>query len=749
MADQDNNQDKMEIEEHLEVEVETPELPQHLQNYLKKLIGEFARQDEYARRFEVYKTAQRHLYARGSQQIVWDNNQGLYVQIGANSEPIGNSGTYSSDVDMPRYTEVYNIYTPFMEALESVLTQNAPSIRFEAQDLSSPHDIAASKAYDSAKRHIERSGYMVELQRAVANHYSNDSRSVVHVCWDDKKNLPKFDAYGSLESKVPLLMDKMEDFPFVILSREYEDTMVRGEYPDVKGVQGGPNSLEGEYERMNRIIVKQGVTSRKITGDSFVHLVTVHKCWLRPQAWSKAPDDIKTELNEAFPDGCFIKFLGDTYAESRNESMDDHICISHPRKTDGQITMPLMEPMVTLQDSFNDLQNMSMEIFDYCIPFSYMEMGMIDPDALQDQTSEPGNHIPLQVPTGKSLAQCLYQEPPAQVPMELIQFKNEIVGALGQFITGALPALFGGTQGGSETASEYNMAREQAMGRIGIYWQAMQRLWAEALKVAIILLSKNVDKDIEVPGKTKGGVSTKLKIDDLQGNVHVYPDSDTAFPETWAARRQTLQQMLSEMTGAPWAAEIIQQPDNQVLIQNLNGLEDLVIPGAEDRNKQAIEIEELIAGEPIINPQALQQLVAQQQQNGLPVTSDMLTIDKLPDSVLQPSVAIDEEIDNHQAEWLKCQEFLNSIEGQKIKRNLPQAFRNVRLHALAHKALVDKATTPALPPIKESLSIAFKDLPGDAQQQLLGSMGINVSSESVATLPPAVDQALKHAKKLA
>ncbi len=59
------------------------------------------------------------------------------------------------------------------------------------------------------------------------------------------------------------------------------------------------------------------------------------------------------------------------------------------------------------------------------------------------------------------------------------------MGPVAQFLTGAFPALFGGAMANNDTAAGYSMARDQAMGRIGLVWRRMKFFHADVMLLAV------------------------------------------------------------------------------------------------------------------------------------------------------------------------------------------------------------------------------------------------------------------------
>ncbi len=107
----------------------------------------------------------------------------------------------------------------------------------------------------------------------------------------------------------------------------------------------------------------------------------------------------------------------------------------------------------SVQERFNTLSNLQIETYEYGIPPIYADSEVLDFDALQNQTAEPGAHYPARAKPGQSLAAGFFQPAPAEVPPDLAQHAANLMGPVAQFLTGAFPALFGGVMTNTDTAA--------------------------------------------------------------------------------------------------------------------------------------------------------------------------------------------------------------------------------------------------------------------------------------------------------
>ena len=116
-----------------------PDLPIELQNALKELLKKALKREVYARRQEVMEARKQRFYDRGVQYIFWDaNSQGFAWLPGcAPGSSGGNEGGYS---------DVYNIYHPFLRALIAAGTANPPGVHVEPRSNKTADTIGAESA---------------------------------------------------------------------------------------------------------------------------------------------------------------------------------------------------------------------------------------------------------------------------------------------------------------------------------------------------------------------------------------------------------------------------------------------------------------------------------------------------------------------------------------------------------------------------------------------------------------------------
>jgi hypothetical protein len=413
-------------------------------------------------------------------------------------------------------------------------------------------------------------------------------------------------------------------------------------------------------------------------------------------------EDVRRDLLALFPDGCYVAFAGDVYCEARNEGMDDYWRVLHALPGDGQNRPSVGDSLVQVQERYNVLSNMQAETYEYGIPPIYADPQVLDFDALANQVAEPAAHFPARARPGQPLAAGFFQPAPAQVPPDMVRHQQDLIGPVAQFLTGLFPAIFGGNMEDVRTASGYALARDQAMGRLGLVWRRLKQFYGEVMLLGVECFRKNRPEDVDVPLLGPDGMldAQMIRVADLKGNICVHPEADETFPRLKSQQRGVLQQLFGLKD--PLIQEALAEPANIGYVKNVLGLTELVVPGEDSRNKQLREIQVLLAGRPIVveapSPEA--RIGTGQDAQTLPGSLHSVAgapysgaeekaghsgrDDRTRNTVVLPSVPVDLLLDNHAVEFEECKRWANSEAGQSAKMTNPAGFANVRAHAEAH-----------------------------------------------------------------
>src|SRR5580693_766375 len=138
--------------------VNNEQLPEKLQEALRRLVYQFSTESESTRRQEVRRIKQAHQFWRGLQYLWWnERDQNWHL-------PFEQKLTDNSSLeDLPRYEFVTNIYQAFGLSLVAVLSQDVPRVRFFPSSAQAEEDVSAAKAATEVAQLVERNNRIGNL----------------------------------------------------------------------------------------------------------------------------------------------------------------------------------------------------------------------------------------------------------------------------------------------------------------------------------------------------------------------------------------------------------------------------------------------------------------------------------------------------------------------------------------------------------------------------------------------------------
>lgn len=728
------------------------ELRPELASELRRLVDAYREEGAAARRNEIFRIKKARMFWQGWHYGWRDGDRWVVPYVNANL-------TREDAEKMPKHMWVTNFYLARGRTFISVMSGDVPNARFAPGDASKVEDLTAAKAAQETAELVEFNNKPKNLMRQIAFYLWTDGKigGYVRYVADGQRfgtrDEPDFgqgyspmgeDTYtcpacgkqypeeqvaasgmlscpdcgatlgpenmqqaervaipqitqtkkvpngqevvsivGGLELNTPIWANEQHEFPYLQWQNEVHRAKLKASYPHIKDkIQEGSGDSGGDdtQARTSRLGVAQGLPDTP--GDTLGALVTFSRTWIRPWAFYDCKDELRDELLQLFPDGCYVAFAGSTYCEARNESMDRKWRVMHALPGDGQNRPSVGDPMININEKFNTLDNIGMETFERGIGTTYADPEVLSFDALADQTAEPGAIYPARPRAGQSLGNSFHDTQSQQVPASMQVYADNMAGPVTDALTGLFPAIFGGEmQGaGGETAQGYAQAREQAMGLIGEIWGQVKDFYPELLKLGVECFRENRPDDVQmtVEGESGDWKSKTIRVSELQGNIHVRAEGDEQFPRTQAQKRGTLLTMYDAFGEDPVFQETAHLPANQEFTKNALGLEEWELPAEQARHKQMREIDAMLEAAPIpqVTPNAM----------------------GLPELAMQSSIPIDELLDDHAAEFQVIKTWATSEEGQRIKRENPAGFANVRAHAEAHAKEMAAMAMAMMPP---------------------------------------------------
>lgn len=507
------------------------------------------------------------------------------------------------------------------------------------------------------------------------------------------------EVYGGLYVKVPSYAKKQADCPYLVLSYETNYVLARERFPEIREkIQPTAITPGDEYGRWGR-------QNAMYQGEWPTNQVTTRNFWFRPSAYQYFDSQEEVEfLKKKFPDGVRVTLVSDEIAEYENENLDDCWTLTHNPLSDFLVFEPLGSQLVPTQELTNDLISLTEQTIEHGIPQTFADETVLDFKQYGQMETSPGAIYPAKARSGKSVSDGFYEVKTATLSQEVLPF-FQLIQSLGQTIVGAQPSLFGGELSGSKTASEYSQSRAQALQRLQNSWKMFTAWRKEIMGKSIPLYIKNIREDerwVEEDDQNNF-INVFIRKSELEGKIgNIDLDSSENLPITWAQKKEVVMSMMK--TNNPQIWQMMATPENLPLIYEMIGIPDFNVPGMDSRNKQYEEIKLLSQQAPIVEEPDEQEIALAMMETGQP-----------PAPIEYPSVEV-EEFDNHAVELEICIKYLNSEAGQLLKKENPEGYMNVMLHARMHKMammqeMMDQQAQGAapLPNAKEDMDAPIKE----------------------------------------
>ena len=498
---------------------------------------------------------------------------------------------------------------------------------------------------------------------------------------DEPKSRICLKIVGGLYVKVANYAKCQGDTPYLSYSYETHYANALEEFPDLRDEipQGGwtNTGVNDPYEQYGRL-------NTQYRGEFPDENVTIKHWWLRPASFNVLKDDDHDRLKKKFPDGAKFTMVNDVPAKYCNECLDDHWTLTQNPMSDFLNHDPLGDLLTNIQDIVNDLISLTLQTIEHGISQTFADPAVVNFAAQRQLEAMPGTITPTKpVPSSRNIKDAFYTSQLASLSPEVMNF-YKIIQELGQFVSGALPSIFGGNQaaGSSRTASEYAMSKGMALQRLQTPWRMMNIWWKKIFGKSIPMFMKSMVDDERIVEKNEQGnfINVYIRKAEIGGRIgSIELESDDKLPVSDEQKADMIMQLFQVNNQALTAAML--DPDNLPSIAKVVKIPEFKIPGEDDREKQNEEIVELVNGAPVPpSPEEMQQFQQASIQG-----------QQVPPPQEKSSVEIDVDIDNHAVEASVCKSWLIGPAGRLAKQENPNGYKNVLLHMKAHNAEVQKA----------------------------------------------------------
>ena len=485
------------------------------------------------------------------------------------------------------------------------------------------------------------------------------------------KSRVKIECYGGLNIKVPNYARTQSECLYLGYFYETHYTNAIEKFSDLKDtklvdkLKRDPSGPYDTYEQWARL-------SPQYQGEYPLNNVTIGQWWLRPAAFNVLDEEDTKDLKKKFPNGVKVCLVNDEFADCCEEALDDHWTLSYNPLADYVHYDPLGMLAVAVQEITSDIISLTTQTIEHGIGQTFADPGVLDFNGYQQSEALPGGIFPAKPKSGKSLGDAFHEVKTATLSGEVLPFLTT-VQQLGQVATGAQPSLFGGQLEGSGTASEYSMSRAQSLQRLQNTWKMLCAWWKSINGKAIPMYMKMIKTDEkDVQRKEDGSfINVYIRKAEIEGKIgKIELEANENLPITWSQRKDIVMQLL--LSQNPDLVKIILAPENLDIIKEAIGLNDIYVPGEDDREAEYDEIKQLLQTAPMPNPITEEEIISLAEQGQPPPEEEV------------PSINIEMDIDNHAVRFDIIRGFLVSEAGRQAKVDNPDGYRNVLLHAKLH-----------------------------------------------------------------
>ena len=457
----------------------------------------------------------------------------------------------------------------------------------------------------------------------------------------------------------------LRETPILNVEEEVDVAALRASYPgqwEALKSTLGPIDAEAQNERTAR----QMIYSEEGSRSNFVQdmMPTLSRTWIQPWAFNAAEDrQVAMKLKQVFPKGCLLVNVGDLFLEAREARLgDEWTWTGTVLETFGLFPPAVGDASIPVQERINDAANITHEYVDrLAAGILLYNANLVDGEALNGKQMAPGVLTPVKMKQvasamGNRLEDAIVQVK-AEIDANIYSYQERLVFTA-QMLSGTPPQIFGG--GGDphiETASGQQQQLSTALGKLGLFWDNVREEHAQASEVAVRSASVNMTDDLVSVITDQSGQyrNQYVRLDEMQGNVHAYPETDQGFPMSFAEVKAFWERLIEFGAGGknPYVNALLDEPTNQEQIATWTGVPGLIVPGRDMRNKVLRILDLLVQQQPV-----------QQQANG--------------QIVEMPSIQPDQELDDLDVIMKTVRQWAQKNFDKQDEN--PAGFRNVVLY---------------------------------------------------------------------
>jgi hypothetical protein len=420
--------------------------------------------------------------------------------------------------------------------------------------------------------------------------------------------------YSPLEVDCDPAANNLRQTPILNLEVEVHLGALRAAYPDMyEQISASPSSELSSNGSIDRI-ARQQVYAQTGAASSILQdqRPTLSRTWIQPWAFDLEDDrEFGERMRAAYPTGLLLVSTGATFLSAREASLTREWTWAGTHEGFGLFPPSIGDIVVPFQKRYNDMANILHEFMDRCSSgVTLANADLIDTKSMQGKPMLPGvlNLVKLKrtgAPGSVRMADALYQFQ-FQMHEEAFSYLDKLAYNA-QMFAGIPPQIYGGAGDPSiETFGGQQQQLNSALGKLNIYWENLKEEHAKADELAVNCAKDNLTADLRQVILERGSEfrNDYIRLDDLQGSVHAYADTDQGLPVTAAELRQRWMDLMQAAASNPLAQAIFDDPTNQEQAATALGVPNMVVPGAAMRSKVLQIIDRLLNAEavPVVDP---------------------------------------------------------------------------------------------------------------------------------------------------
>ncbi|MFL6427894.1 MAG: hypothetical protein ACJ71S_06590 [Acidobacteriaceae bacterium] len=475
--------------------------------------------------------------------------------------------------------------------------------------------------------------------------------------------------YSPLEVDCDPQARSLRQTPLLSLSVEVHLGALRASYPQMYSqILPTSSDLTGQGDSMDRT-ARQMVKSPSGSYGGQMQEVrpTLDRTWIQPFAFGLEDDEeFATRMTKSFPKGVLLVTTGDTFLEAREAKLTSEWTWAGTHEGLGLYPPAPGDIITPFQKRYNNACAILDDFMERCSAgVTLGDTNKIDAKSLNGKPLLPGVINGVKLKQGANLEQALYQFK-FQLEAEMAAYLEKMIYNA-QMFAGVPPQVYGGAGDPHiETMGGQEQQLQVALGKLNIYWDNLREENAEAAGLAVLCAKNNLTEDLKQVIQQKGSEyrNNYVRLDDLQGDVAAYPDTDQAFPLSAAELRGRWSELMEQAAkGNPFAVAVLDEPTNQEQAASALGVPGMVIPGSAMRSKVLQDLEQLAKAEPM----------------------PTLGPDGQPTGQMQPSVTPDREIDDFDELRKTVRQYCQ--ENCDLKQRAPQGWANILAYLTAAIAM--------------------------------------------------------------